>query len=60
MREKPNSYLSACLVMVGMRTLTISCNAPTLLYEERHWADMRLFETGKKPTHVHIMNRTCH
>ena len=28
MRETPNSYLSACLVMVGIRTLTVLCNAP--------------------------------
>jgi len=30
MRETPNSYLSACLVMVGIRALTVPCNAPTL------------------------------
>jgi hypothetical protein len=30
MRETPNSYLSACLVMVSIRALTVLCNAPTL------------------------------
>jgi len=30
MRETPNSYLSACLVMVGIRALIIPYNAPTL------------------------------
>jgi len=30
MRETPNSYLSACLVMVGIRVLTVPCNAPIL------------------------------
>jgi len=29
MRETPNSYLSACLVMVGIRVLIVPCNAPT-------------------------------
>ena len=60
MREKPNSYLSACLVMVGIRTLTISCNAPILSLRR---TSLGRYETrlrpGRKPTHVHIMNRTC-
>jgi len=30
MRETPNSYLRACLVMIGIRALTIPCNAPIL------------------------------
>jgi hypothetical protein len=30
MRETPNLYLSACLVMVGIRVLTVPCNTPIL------------------------------
>jgi len=35
MRETPNSYLSAYLVMVGIRALTIPCNAPKLSLRSR-------------------------
>ena len=57
---KLNSYLSACLVMVGIRTLTISCNASILSLRR---SSLDKYEThlrpDRKPTHVHIMNRTC-
>jgi len=59
MHEKPNSYLSAWLVMMGIRTLTISCNAPILSLQR---SSLDKYETLLRPdrklTHVHIMNRT--
>jgi hypothetical protein len=56
-----NSYMSACLVMVGIHALTISRNASILsiwrlslgIYET-------LFRPGRKPTHTHLMNKICH
>ena len=60
MRETPNSYLSACLVMVGIHALTISRNAPILSLRRSSLGRYEtLLRPGRKPTHVHIMNRTC-
>jgi hypothetical protein len=60
MRETPNSYLNACLVMVGLRALTVSCNAPILSLRRSSLGRYEtLLRLGRKPTHVHIINRTC-
>jgi len=60
MRETPNSYLSAYLVMVGIRALTISRNAPVLSLRRSSLGRYEtLLRPGRKLTHVHIMNRTC-
>jgi hypothetical protein len=60
MRETPNSYLSAYLVMVGIRALTISHNALILSLRR---SSLGRYETilrpGRKPIHVHIINRAC-
>jgi hypothetical protein len=60
MRETPNSYLSAYLVIVGIHTLIISRNAPILFLQR---PSLGRYETplrpGRKPTHVHLMNRKC-
>ena len=60
MRETPHSYLSVCLIMVGIRTLTVSCNAPILSLRRSSLGRYEtLLRPDRKPTHVHIMNRTC-
>jgi hypothetical protein len=55
MRETPNSYLSACLVMVGIRALTVPCNAPILSLQR---TSLGRYETpsrpDRKPTHSHL------
>jgi len=57
---KTNSYLSACLVMVGIRALTISCKAPILCLRISSLGKYEtLLRPSRKPTHVHIRNRTC-
>jgi hypothetical protein len=60
MRETPNSYLSVCLVIVVIRALTISRNAFILsLRRSSLGRHETLLRPGRKPTHVHIMNKTC-
>ena len=60
MRETPNSYLSVCLVMVGIHALTISRNSPILSLQI---LSIGIYETllrpDREPIHIHIMNRVC-
>ena len=57
MRETPNSYLSTCLVMVGIHALFVSCNAPILSLQR---TSLGRYETpsrpSRKPTHSHLIN----
>ena len=52
MRETPNSYLRACLVMVGIRALTVLCNAPILPLRRTSLGRYEtLLRPGRKPIH---------
>jgi hypothetical protein len=42
-RETPNSDLSVCLAMVGIRAFNIFCNALILSLQDSCWVDMRSF-----------------
>jgi len=52
MRESLNSYLSACLVMVGIRALIISCNVPILSLRRPSLGGYEtILRLSRKPTH---------
>jgi hypothetical protein len=56
-RETSNSDVSACLVMMNIRVLAISCNAPILSLRGPSLDKSEiLLRLGKKPTHTHLMN----
>jgi hypothetical protein len=60
MRETPNSYLSACLVMVGIRALTVSYNTHILSLQRPSLGKYEIpSRPDKKPTHSHLINRAC-
>jgi len=56
MHETPNSYLSVCLVMMGIRVLTFPYTAP-ILYLQR--SSLGRYETLLRPniklTHAHLI-----
>jgi hypothetical protein len=56
--ETPNSYLSAYLVMVGIRALTISYNAPILSLQRLSLGKSETLLKPGTPTHAQLMNRT--
>jgi hypothetical protein len=55
MHETPNSYLSAYLVMVGIRALTISHNAPILSLQRLSLGRSKTLLKSSTPTHAHLM-----
>ena len=60
MRETPNLYLSVCLVMMDICALIIPRNAPILSLQRSSPGKSKTFiRLGGKPTHAHLMNRTC-